>query len=241
MASRQVINELTLADRSGVLIIPFRLEDIEPEGAFKYYLYKTHWLNAFDNAWREKLGVLGERVLHNLPQDKAGIPVPTLPESRKQFQRLLPTRIILGLPLVIIAIATSIFVFYKANPGKPDPPKADAVNLEGQSKKIDKAVETVQSIYRYISSRQFKKAMTFVDSDIAWQFKDDFFMQFDRVSIQQLKQTGIIGSTVNLEGVVVFVWPDGSMQKEKRTFSVNTSVMPPRLTATEFGGIVQSR
>ena len=44
MQSEQVINELTLADRSGVMILPFRVDDVEPEGAFKYYLYKTHWL-----------------------------------------------------------------------------------------------------------------------------------------------------------------------------------------------------
>lgn len=65
MQSEQVINELTLADRSGVMIIPFRVDDIEPEGAFKYYLYKTHWLDAFDG-WKHKLDLLGERVLHNL-------------------------------------------------------------------------------------------------------------------------------------------------------------------------------
>ena len=65
MQSEQVINELTLADRSGVMILPFRVDDIEPEGAFKYYLYKTHWLDAFDG-WKQKLDLLGERVLHNL-------------------------------------------------------------------------------------------------------------------------------------------------------------------------------
>ena len=45
MQSEQVINELTLADRSGVIILPFRVDDVESEGAFKYYLYKTHWLD----------------------------------------------------------------------------------------------------------------------------------------------------------------------------------------------------
>jgi len=59
MQSEQVINELTLADRSGVMIIPFRVDDIEPEGTFKYYLYKTLWLDAFDG-WKQKLDLLGE-------------------------------------------------------------------------------------------------------------------------------------------------------------------------------------
>ena len=42
MNSRQVVNELTLADRAKKLIIPFRTEPIEPENEFEYYLA---WLN----------------------------------------------------------------------------------------------------------------------------------------------------------------------------------------------------
>jgi hypothetical protein len=82
MQSEQVINELTLADRSGVMILPFRVDDIEPEGAFKYYLYKTHWLDAFDG-WKQKLDLLGERVVHNLGAASAAMPIPVARPSRR--------------------------------------------------------------------------------------------------------------------------------------------------------------
>lgn len=86
MQSEQVINELTLADRSGVMILPFRVDDIEPEGAFKYYLYKTHWLDAFDD-WKQKLDLLGERVVHNLGESSASISTPATVSSRQNTGR----------------------------------------------------------------------------------------------------------------------------------------------------------
>lgn len=89
MQSRQVINELTLADCSGVMILPFQLEDIQPEGAFKYYLSKTHWLDAVDAAWKAKIALLGERVLHNLEWENsvAGTPHGVRDRMRKASKK----------------------------------------------------------------------------------------------------------------------------------------------------------
>jgi len=243
MSSRQVINELTLADRSGVMIIPFRLEEIEPEGAFKYYLYKTHWLDAIGNAWKDNLEILGERVLHNLPQSyleseqsrKTGA-APAATARRNQTMRF--SLIGLGFVLLIGLLAVGLRYYRKDSPAPAQLSLAkEAINGD----LVDKAVNTVRSLYLRLTDRQFAQAMEFVSPDIQWQFKSDFFRQFDRVTVQDLKDSGITGSTVNLNGVVTFVWPDGSIQREKRYFSVDTSSKPSRVTSTEFGGIVQSR
>jgi hypothetical protein len=66
MRSEQVINELTLADRSKKLVIPFRTESIEPENEFEYYLAKTHWLDAFSDDLAESFQLLADRILLNL-------------------------------------------------------------------------------------------------------------------------------------------------------------------------------
>ncbi|QPN66560.1 toll/interleukin-1 receptor domain-containing protein [Synechococcus sp. CBW1006] len=66
MNSRQVVNELTLADRAKKMIIPFRTEPIEPENEFEYYLAKTHWFDAFGSSNDEDFELLTERVLRNL-------------------------------------------------------------------------------------------------------------------------------------------------------------------------------
>jgi WD40 repeat protein len=44
--SKQVSREISLAFNSEVTVIPFRIEDIEPKGAMKYYLLNTHWQDA---------------------------------------------------------------------------------------------------------------------------------------------------------------------------------------------------
>ena len=45
--SQQVKRELTLAASMNKVIIPFRIQDLKPEGTFAYYLSNTHWLDAF--------------------------------------------------------------------------------------------------------------------------------------------------------------------------------------------------
>ena len=44
--SKQIAREISLAFNSEVTVIPFRIEDIEPKGAMKYYLLNTHWQDA---------------------------------------------------------------------------------------------------------------------------------------------------------------------------------------------------
>ena len=238
MRSLQVINELTLADRSGVLVIPFRLENIEPEGAFKYYLYKTHWLDAVDNAWRSKLQLLADRIKHNLPvsidRDQSKQEVPKKGEGRN-----------FTIPLSLAAIATSLliaipFVFPKLLQDKKQEMAGIPANEALQAKSIDSAVAIVQDLYLLLTDKQYDKARQLLRPEIAWLINNDFFDQFGRVTIQDIKTTGITGSTVNLEGVVVFVWPDGSLQKESRSFTVMTNPKA-KITASEFGKIIQAR
>ena len=46
MASKEVAKELTLAMDCGARIIPFRAEDLSPEGAWRYHLMNVQWLEA---------------------------------------------------------------------------------------------------------------------------------------------------------------------------------------------------
>lgn len=70
MSSRQVVNELTLADRAKKLIIPFRTEEIEPEDEFEYYLAKTHWFDAFGADNDKDFDLLAQRVRRNLNESE---------------------------------------------------------------------------------------------------------------------------------------------------------------------------
>ena len=61
--SKQVAREVALAFNSEVTVIPFRIENIEPKGAMKYYLLNTHWQDALTRPLENHIKKLIEVVL----------------------------------------------------------------------------------------------------------------------------------------------------------------------------------
>ena len=105
----------------------------------------------------------------------------------------------------------------------------------------DRALRSIQDLYNSLSAKDFAKSRLLYGSGAADQFTPGFFNQFERVTTQDLRITSQTGSTVNLEGAVTFVWPDGSLQSETRSFSVVTSTEPALITASEFGRVITPR
>jgi TolB protein len=60
--SKQISREISLAFNSEVTVIPFRIEDIEPKGAMKYYLLNTHWQDALTPPLENNINKLVEVV-----------------------------------------------------------------------------------------------------------------------------------------------------------------------------------
>lgn len=69
--SEHVKRELTLAVNSGKIILPYRIEDIKPAGAFAYYLTNKHWLDAVDSNMETAMSTAAQRILSLL---KVGSP-----------------------------------------------------------------------------------------------------------------------------------------------------------------------
>lgn len=44
--SSHIVNEVDAAVRKGAIVVPFRIEDVMPEGAMEYHLRTRHWLDA---------------------------------------------------------------------------------------------------------------------------------------------------------------------------------------------------
>jgi multiple sugar transport system substrate-binding protein len=61
-SSDDVSRELYLAASSKLIIIPFKIEDIEPEPGKRYYLARTHWLDAMNPPTQEQIQILVDRV-----------------------------------------------------------------------------------------------------------------------------------------------------------------------------------
>ena len=61
-ASDDVRRELILAVKNKLVIIPFKIENIEPEPGKQYYLESTHWLDAMNPPTQEQINTLLGRV-----------------------------------------------------------------------------------------------------------------------------------------------------------------------------------
>jgi hypothetical protein len=133
---------------------------------------------------------------------------------------------------------------------QPDAPAPEPENQPAQANgsgsaadpaALDRSLASVNALYAALSAKDYGRARSLIGAAAADQFDPAFFDQFARVTVQDLRLTSQSGSTVNLEGVVSFVYPDGTIQTETRTFSLDSSSEPPLITASEFGRVIKPR
>jgi len=74
-SSEEVGRELFLAANHKLVIIPFKIDDVEPEPGKQYYLARTHWLDALNPPTREQIQSLVDCVKTLVPIK--GSPIPT--------------------------------------------------------------------------------------------------------------------------------------------------------------------
>ena len=125
-------------------------------------------------------------------------------------------------------------------PVLPEGPGSSEQGAEGQAAETA-AVRTVESLYQALSRQDFSAARALFSGDAADQFDPAFFRQFTRVEVADLQPTSRSAGSVTLDGVVSFFYPDGSLQKEARTFTLDTNSDPPRVVASAFGMVVRPR
>ncbi|MBN1303169.1 MAG: toll/interleukin-1 receptor domain-containing protein [Anaerolineales bacterium] len=70
-SSEDVGREIILAANNKLVIVPFKIENIEPEPGKQYYLARTHWLDAINPLTREQIEVLIKRI-KGLVQERGG-------------------------------------------------------------------------------------------------------------------------------------------------------------------------
>ena len=125
-------------------------------------------------------------------------------------------------------------------PTEPEPatsePKLDPAQLQ-----LNQAIETVRQLYDDISLGNTAAAKQLFSPQAADQFDPAFFSQFQRVAVDNLQEVSRDGSKVTLQGVVTFVYPDGTSQAESRSFTVDTASQPGLITASSFDQVVSPR
>ncbi len=106
---------------------------------------------------------------------------------------------------------------------------------------LNAAVTSIQALYGALSNKDYASAASYFGPVAADQFEPTFFDQFERVTVANLRQSSSTGSMINLVGVVSFVYRNGDVQTETRTFTVDTRTAPALITSSEFGRVLQPR
>jgi hypothetical protein len=89
-SSTDVSRELFLAANSKLVIIPFKIENVEPEPGKQYYLARTHWLDAINPPTQEQIRSLIDCVKALLPVREPPTILTELPAAPPQADQTLP-------------------------------------------------------------------------------------------------------------------------------------------------------
>jgi basic membrane protein A len=109
--SQRVLDELNFAVTKEITILPFRIENLEPDGAMGLHLSSRHWLNAYEPSWESHIRKLVKNVsvILETPIDDQQIVVPEGIEKKAKQQKKL-SRILAGIAVVAILITAGWFV-----------------------------------------------------------------------------------------------------------------------------------
>ena len=120
-ASDHVRREVQAAFHKGAVVVPLRIEDIEPSGALEYYLSGRHWLDAMTPPLEAQLKRLADNVTAVLgAAPGAGVALEEDGERGGQARRRFPATasdagwrrwaLLVGGPLAALALGAIMFV-----------------------------------------------------------------------------------------------------------------------------------
>jgi branched-chain amino acid transport system substrate-binding protein len=102
--SQRVLDELNFAISKELIILPFRIENLEPDGAMGLHLSSRHWLDAYDPSWESHIRKLTKNVSIILETsiDEQQIVVPAHIEKKTKQQPKKLTRILAGIAVGVL-------------------------------------------------------------------------------------------------------------------------------------------
>lgn len=103
------------------------------------------------------------------------------------------------------------------------------------------AINTIESLYIYLSDKDFYNATLLYSPYLQKQFNPNFFTQFIRVTVEDLQITSQTDNSINLVGINTYVYPNGSTQREKRSYTVRLLDGEFKITSSEFIKVIKLR
>src|SRR5471030_1743212 len=120
--SSDIAKELAAAVFEKKLIVPVRLEDIAPDGAFLYELASRNWINAFENT-EAKLAELAKglaQMVRSGTQDESILPFDRSDDGRvPALQKRLHKPVLIAAAVAIMAAAAALFFLYPRPASSP--------------------------------------------------------------------------------------------------------------------------
>ncbi|NQV11213.1 MAG: hypothetical protein HQ527_08635 [Cyanobacteria bacterium] len=121
-------------------------------------------------------------------------------------------------------------------------PMAPENNESALFSATDQAISTVNDWIKAMSDGDEVMARRLMTVGAESFHSPEFFDRFVRVTVSDLQTSGNSGSYVNLNGIMTFVYRDGTTQRETRSFTVRTEPLgQAQVTNTEFISVIKSR
>jgi hypothetical protein len=176
--SPRVLDELNLAISQEIPVLPFRIENLEPDGAMRLHLSSRHWLDAFDPSWESHLKKLVASVLSNLEisidEEKVELPE-IVKRDHKKLKRKEIVRILAG--FVISAMVISMGWFALSQLSKYDEEiqemnapatKVSALATQTSTAPTIEEEEKTQDIYLFSLSLDIEKMNSKLNEAKTW-------------------------------------------------------------------------
>ena len=125
--SQRVLDELNLAISQEITIMPFRIENLEPDGAMRLHLSSRHWLDAYDPSWESHIKKLIYTVSSHLETTIAeeDVEVPDLLQQKpKTLKNKGIRRILAGIVTAAIVISAAWYGLTQMNKTGGDNPES---------------------------------------------------------------------------------------------------------------------
>lgn len=114
--SQRVLDEVNLAITQQATIVPFRIEDLEPDGAMKLHLSSRHWLDAYNPSWEPFL----EKLIKNIATiidsnfDDNNIQIPEYKGKDSKDRRRKKALLIVAVVLIGALLLPGVWFVYKS-------------------------------------------------------------------------------------------------------------------------------
>jgi hypothetical protein len=82
------------------------------------------------------------------------------------------------------------------------------------------SISLIVRLYDLLSQKNFPEAELLYSPQLAYQFNSNFFSQFERVTVENLRRVSKTTNSIDFIGQNTYIWFDGSIQKELRYYKV---------------------